>query len=308
MLGTVVQQRMSTQVLEAHAVLAAMEKSLAMIQFNRQGIVIWANELFAQAMGYRAEEMIGKAHRQFCFPEFVESREYERFWTNLRNGIPFQEKIVRMASDGSSIWLEATYMPVYNEDGEAIAVLKVATNITTREQAAARLTSELKQMAAELLHRTQDGITRSRQLSASMELIVQDNETSAGFLLDLEKQASAIRGIVQLIRDFASQTSLLALNAAIEAAHAKEYGRGFNVVAVEVRRLADQVQSAAKNIQVVAEGMARQVSKVSESSQLTREQLVSSQQQIRQAAEEFAEIGSAAVKLDGQAKTLNVML
>jgi PAS domain S-box-containing protein len=308
MIGTLVKNDVSSQVLQQHAVLAAMEKSLAMIEFDMQGIVLWANEPFAQGMGYHSKEMVGKAHRQFCFPDFVESREYELFWQNLRKGISFQEKIVRKANDGSKIWLEATYMPVYGDDGMVVAVLKVATNITQREQATAALTIELKTMAAELLSRTEEGIARSRQLATSINHIVQDNEISTSLLKDLEKEALTVRGIVKLIQDFASQTNLLALNAAIEAAHAREYGRGFNVVATEVRKLSEQVQTAAKDIRSAVEGISMQVGKVSSSSQLTRKQLVDSQQQIGQAAEEFSGISSAALKLDEQAKILTSML
>lgn len=74
----------STQVLDREAVLAAIERSLAMIEFNVNGQVIWANELFARTMGYEAGELLGMAHRQFCSPGFVNSPEYESFWDQLR--------------------------------------------------------------------------------------------------------------------------------------------------------------------------------------------------------------------------------
>ncbi|RAV23133.1 methyl-accepting chemotaxis protein [Paenibacillus contaminans] len=294
----------STQVLESNAVLASIERSLAMIEFNMQGEVLWANEPFAYCMGYQASELTGKNHRQFCTAEFSKSLEYEQFWNDLRKGSAFQEKIERVAKNGTSIWLEATYMPIRDNLGESVAVLKIATNITAREQANIRMMDELQQMAAYVKNRSDQGLKRGRQVADIMDNVVNENESNIRHLHDLEGQAKSVRNIVQTVREFASQTNLLALNAAIEAAHAKEHGRGFNVVAVEVRRLSEQVQAAAKEIQASIEGIAEQVGRVSKSSNSSRDAVISSREQLRNAMDEFAGIGEAAGKLDEQAKML----
>ncbi|ASS76681.1 chemotaxis protein [Tumebacillus algifaecis] len=298
----------STQVLNEKAVLAALEQSLAMIEFNTQGEVLWANENFARAMGYRVSELPGLHHRQFCPPDFVRSADYEKLWDSLRRGKKFQEKILRVTKDGRSLWLEATYIPILNEVGQVIAVLKVATDITAREAATSNLTLELQQMAESLFRRTEDGIKRNQQLADAIERVMHDNESNLTSLHDLEQQTGAVRRIVQTIRDFASQTNLLALNAAIEAAHAGEHGLGFNVVATEVRKLAKHVQEAAQEIQATVLGISKQVDKVSGGTKNSQQAIEESQHQIQQAVDEFAGIGEAAEKLDMQAKTLSQMM
>ncbi|WP_028546609.1 methyl-accepting chemotaxis protein [Paenibacillus taiwanensis] len=301
-------QQRSTQVLEGEAVIAALEQSLAMIEFNVHGEVLWANQLFAQAMGYQTDELPGKHHRQFCTPEYVNSSEYNSFWHNLRSGRKFQEKIVRVANGGRLIWLEATYMPIRNEEGQVIAVLKVATDITEREAIATQVMQELQQMAADLLTRTEDGIRRSQQVVQTIDHVAVDHETNLQFLRDLEQQTSAVRGIVKTIQQFATQTNLLALNAAIEAAHAGEHGRGFNVVATEVRKLAQHVQESAKAIQTTVNDISDQVQRVNGSTTNSQIAISSSQTEIQLAVAEFVGIGDAAVRLEAQAQTLSKMV
>lgn len=298
----------TTHVLDEKAIFAALEQSLAMIEFTIQGEVLWANENFAQAMGYPLSELVGLHHRQFCTTDFANSSEYLSLWKNLRNGKIFQEKIVRVTKDGRQLHLEATYMPIRDDRGQVIAVMKVATDITEREAAIAEVTSELQQMSEELLTRTEEGITRNQQVSAAIIRVMEDHDRSLAELQDLEQQNKDVRRIVRTIREFAAQTNLLALNAAIEAVHAGEHGRGFHVVATEVRKLAEKVQEAAQEIQATVEGISKQVERVSEGTKISQNAIVDSQSQIQQAVEEFAGIGEAVGKLDGQAKSLGSLL
>ncbi len=124
---------LSSHVLEQSAVLRALEHSLAMIEFNVTGEVLWVNDIFAKAMGYSKEEMIGLKHRQFCPPHVIEHTSYHMFWKRLREGQVFQEKVQRITKNGSTLWLEATYSPVQDEEGTVVGVVKVATDITERE-------------------------------------------------------------------------------------------------------------------------------------------------------------------------------
>ncbi|WP_328592620.1 methyl-accepting chemotaxis protein [Paenibacillus cymbidii] len=295
----------STQVLEQQAVLAAMEQTLAMIEFDVHGKVLWANHNFAQAMDYEAAEMPGMTHRQFCLPDYANSPAYEALWNDLRSGRPFQEKIARITKTGRQLWLEATYTPVFDADGNVQAVLKVATDITAREDAALRMTNELQAMAADLLKRAEAGIASSHEVAAAIERVVTESNDNMQVLRQLEAKAESVRGMIRIIREIASQTNLLALNAAIEAAHAGEYGRGFDVVASEVRKLANQAEEATREINANLTGMAAQVNDISTGTKRTQAVVADSQRLTQQAVDEFTGIGEAALQLDRQAKTLN---
>lgn len=298
----------TTQVLNEKSVIAALEQSLAMIEFNADGEVLWANENFARAMGYKTSELIHVHHRQFCTAEFVTSPEYELLWKNLRSGNIFQEKIVRVTKEGTLVNLEATYMPIADENGQVAAVLKVATDITGRETAKVHVTHELQQMSEELSARTEEGISRNEQVAAAIDRLMEDNTKNLTYLHDLEHQNIAVRRVVQTIREFASQTNLLALNAAIEAAHAGEHGRGFDIVASEVRKLAKSVQEAAQEIQATVEGISAHIERVSEATKTSQRAIADSKREIQHVVEEFTGIAEAVGKLDVQAKTLKQVL
>ncbi|MFB9328386.1 methyl-accepting chemotaxis protein [Paenibacillus aurantiacus] len=298
----------STQVLEQGAILAALEQSLAMIEFDLQGTVLWANENFASAVGYQARELTGMSHKKFCTREFAESRAYTEMWNQLRQGKKIQEKIQRVTKDGRIIWLEATYMPVF-QGGRVQAVIKVATDITVRQESnASGLTRQLRQLSEELRARAEDGILRNRDLVSAVDRIASEASENALLVQSLQKQANSIRSIVQTIRDFATQTNMLALNAAIEAAHAGEYGRGFAIVAGEVRSLAKQVQDAAQEVHQNVEEVSASVVKIGAGSRRTEEAVADSQARIRQAADDFENIGEAARNLDDRGKAITSLL
>ncbi|NKE07092.1 MULTISPECIES: methyl-accepting chemotaxis protein [Mesobacillus] len=301
-------EKKSTQVFGEDAVLAAIERSLAMIEFDPDGQVLWANENFARTMGYRVDEMPGLLHKQFCTAEFAGSRAYIELWRNLRSGKSFQEKIQRVTKRGNLLWLEATYTPVYDDLGRVAGVVKVATDITERELNTTRLARELQQMSQDLNERAEMGITRSEEAATAASKLVQESKENLEILESLKSQAKSIGSIVQTIREIAAQTNLLALNAAIEAARAGEHGRGFNVVAGEVRKLATRVQDSIQEVNEHIEGIASEITKINEATQRSQNGITNNKNLNEQAVAAFKEIGSAAHELDQQAKTFKEIL
>lgn len=298
----------STQVLDEGAVLAAIESSLAMIEFDTNGTVLWTNENFAKTMGYEVDEMVNLSHKQFCKPEFVNSSRYDEHWRNLRQGKIFQSKIERVTKSGDIIWLEATYSPVKDEYGNVTAVVKTATDITERENNTIEVASQLQQMAQELKNRGDKGISKSEELVAMTKQLVAESQENLEVFETLKVKTKSIEGIVKTIRDIASQTNLLALNAAIEAARAGEHGRGFNVVAGEVRKLSDNVQESIKEVKGHMDGITEEIKRIAEVTQRSQKGFSDSQEMIKQAIEEFSEIGIAARQLDSQAKEFKDIL
>jgi len=109
----------------------AINKSNAVIEFDLQGNIIFANELFLNTMGYSSpDEIIGKHHRIFIDEDHVKSEEYSLFWKKLNEGILFTGEITRVKKDGSLVYLQATYNPILGVDGKIYRVMKIATDVT----------------------------------------------------------------------------------------------------------------------------------------------------------------------------------
>ncbi|MBW4080177.1 methyl-accepting chemotaxis protein [Paenibacillus sp. S150] len=296
-------ENVSIQEVTDALVIKALEKNLALIRFNLDRRVAYANEVFASSMKYRSEDMYGMQHRELCFPEFVNSPDYEIFWQDLLAGKSFQDKIERMDSEGGPVWLEATYMPIFDEtDREVIGVTKVATNITSRQTNISNVVARMQEMADSLNQRAEKGIERSRELLLGIDKIAGVSSENTLTLANLQKKAGDIEGVVQTIRDIASQTHLLALNAAIEAAHAGEFGRGFDVVAKEVRKLSAMVQDSISEVRDSVKAITEEIGRMSTGMDQVQGSVEESQRQIEVALQEFTGISTSARALDNQAR------
>jgi methyl-accepting chemotaxis protein len=108
----------------------AINKSLAVVEFDAHGVLQTANFNFLKLMGYSLDEVQGKHHRIFCDPTYVESTEYSMFWEKLRRGEFDSAEYKRVTKSGQEVWILATYNPVVNEQGEVERVVKFATDIT----------------------------------------------------------------------------------------------------------------------------------------------------------------------------------
>ena len=112
------------------AVYQALNRVQAIIEFELDGTVISANDIFLQMFGYDLDDIVGKHHRIFCDPDYVETSEYARFWQKLGRGEYDAAEFKRLAKGGEEIWLRASYNPVFDKDGKLIKVVKFATNVT----------------------------------------------------------------------------------------------------------------------------------------------------------------------------------
>ncbi|MDE2319985.1 MAG: PAS domain-containing methyl-accepting chemotaxis protein [Rhodospirillales bacterium] len=119
---------------EGLSVLHALNRSQAVISFKTDGTVLDANENFLTATGYRLDEVRGQHHRMFVAPDYAASPDYARFWQRLNTGEFFSADYHRFGKGGRDIWLQATYNPIFDNQGKLVKIVKFATDLSDRMQ------------------------------------------------------------------------------------------------------------------------------------------------------------------------------
>jgi methyl-accepting chemotaxis protein len=115
------------------AVLDALDRSQAVIEFDLEGTILTANRNFLSAMGYSLAEIKGEHHRMFVEPAVRESREYVEFWDKLRRGEFQRAQFKRIGKGGKEVWIEASYNPILNSAGRPYKVVKFATDVSEQK-------------------------------------------------------------------------------------------------------------------------------------------------------------------------------
>ncbi len=281
-----VEQRLTQQ-----SILEALNRSLAVIEFAPDGTILSANDNFMQTMGYRAEEIRGKHHRMFCDDKFY--REHPDFWRELARGGFKRGKYDRRNRHGETVWLEATYNPVVDDEQNVIKVIKFATDVTARtnQDIATQQAAELANTTSEETAQIAVNGTRLLKDSVSISQAISDQIGDASSLISqLNAKSAEISAIVTTISSIAEQTNLLALNAAIEAARAGEHGRGFAVVADEVRNLASRTNASTVEIDEMVRANEGLTHQAMEQMQQVRNQAIEGSELINRAAAVIEEI------------------
>jgi len=289
---------------EHENLIGALVRSTAVIEFDLNGNVLTANDRFLSGMGYSLAQIKGKHHRMFCEPEEYNSAEYQNFWRRLNAGEFVAERFKRVDSHGRVVWLEASYNPVLDANNKLYKVVKFATVITdqvNQEQAVAEAANIAYSTSQQTDQSAQRGTGVVTQAVNVMRDLAKHMQTAGEGIEALNEQSLVIGTIVKTISGIAEQTNLLALNAAIEAARAGEQGRGFAVVADEVRQLASRTSQATDEIVGVVrqnQDMARNAVALMTDGQLQAEQGLAL----------AAEAGTVIVEIqDGAQKVVNAV-
>jgi PAS domain S-box-containing protein len=122
-----------TAIVDSKKQIDAINKSTATITFDMKGFILDANEIFLETMGFKPNEknqVVGKHHSIFVSYEYSKSDDYTKFWQNLNKGKFIDGIFERKKVDGSTIYLQASYNPVFDSKGNVTNVIKIATDVT----------------------------------------------------------------------------------------------------------------------------------------------------------------------------------
>jgi PAS domain S-box-containing protein len=145
----------------------AINKSNAVIEFDLDGKIMFANDLFLKTMGYKTieegglDEIVGKHHRIFVSEGYSNSEEYKEFWGTLKSGVYVSGEFERQSKNGDTVWLQASYNPIIDFNGKPYKIMKIAQDITNtveQRQEIDKKNSYLEHAAKILRHDMHSGI------------------------------------------------------------------------------------------------------------------------------------------------------
>lgn len=219
------------------------------------------------------------------------ARQVNRLLEFLQTMIAEAQDHVREMSHGVSGLLDSAGKTGERADHQSQSVEQVLTAVHQMQQAIQEIATNAQNTSSESDRANQDVMTSGaaiRDSSTQIDTLSQEMERAVGLITQLETESNNIVSVLDVIGGIAEQTNLLALNAAIEAARAGEAGRGFAVVADEVRTLASRTQQSTQDIQEMIERLQKGVAGSVQAMQVASEQVsatVSSAQTASEALE-----------------------
>ncbi|WP_292134641.1 methyl-accepting chemotaxis protein [Brevundimonas sp.] len=149
--------------------LAAVDRSQAVIQFDLDGTVREANRNFLSVIGYDLDEIVGRHHRMFVDAAEAQTPAYAEFWRRLNGGEFVADKFVRYGKGGKRVVIEASYNPILDSAGRPYKVVKFAMDVTAVEEERERR-AEADRQAAEIQAAVVSGTARGLSAMAAGDL------------------------------------------------------------------------------------------------------------------------------------------
>ncbi len=201
------------QALEAAAKVQAIARSQGVIEFDLSGVIVDANENFLTLLGYTLDEIKGQHHRMFVDPDDAAAPAYRAFWQKLGRGEYDAGEYLRIGKHGKRVWIQASYNPVLDLEGQPVRVVKYCTDITAQKMAASEVAARMDAVtrSACMFEIDRDGVIASANdrllaaLGAAPDQCIGRPESA--FIFEDDRETAAQLGLWQQLRDGASVTT-----------------------------------------------------------------------------------------------------
>ena len=229
----------------------AIRKFQAVIEFDLNGRIIDANDVFATTMGYGREEIIGKHHRVLVEHAHRESEEYRQFWERLGRGEYQHGTISRLTKAGKTVWLRATYNPIIGLDGKPFKVVKFAMDCSAEVEATTLLQTAVKQ--------TQDVVAAAKNNNLTQRIPME------GKTGDIGELCAGVNGLIDTMATVI--TDINSVTATISAA-VGEITSGTNDLSERTEKQASSLQQTSSSMEEMSTTIKQNADNAQQANQL----------------------------------------
>ena len=248
----------AVRISDLEGIVAAIQRSQAVIEFALDGTILTANDNFLKTLGYSLSEIQGRKHSLFLEAAEAEGAAYREFWRRLNAGEFFSDKYKRIGKGGKEIWIQASYNPVFDKTGKPVKVIKFAADVTAIEQERARNEAEREALRQEqdqivsVLAGSLSGLARG-DLTARIEArfdgryaqLKEDFNAAIDSLRDaMSAIAESASGMESGANEIASASNDLSKRTEQQAASLEETAAALDEITATVRRSADGAKQA----------------------------------------------------------------
>lgn len=264
--------------LNNHALREMIDRTQAMIEFEPNGTIKHANQNFLDTVGYALDEIVGQHHKMFVYPSFVKNPLYQQMWDDLAAGKSVTDQFPRLRKDGQVVWIQATYAPILDGEGNVTSVVKIATNITARRAEIAEIASALEEL--------RDGNLTHRCKPSTIEDIARLANSYNEAVVSLEGAISTVRsvadGVEKTSDEMNTSSSELSQRTENQAATLEE-------TAAAIEELTSTVRSSAEGAKEVEHAVQTARTTAEDSGQVVSD-AIQAMSQIENSSEEIAKI------------------
>ncbi len=260
--------------------IAAIGKSQAVIEFNLDGTIRTANEGFLDTMGYELAEIAGKHHRIFVEADEANSPEYEQFWSALRAGNFQSAEYKRIGKGGKTVWIQASYNPIFDSNGKPFKVVKYATDITGRKSAVDMISKTLIDLAGGVL-------------SSRLDQDIDENfiEVRDALNTTIDRLRSTVTTIFESSRSIEQAASEIASGVHDLSGRTENQAANIEETASTMEQMTSSVRASSENAQVV-DGMAKEAASVADTGQHVVDNMVNAMKEISEYSSKISSITS----------------
>ncbi len=282
---------------ETSALVEAIHRSQAVIEFEPDGTIRTANDNFLEVVGYRLKEVEGEHHRIFVEDEYARSEEYRAFWEKLRRGEYHGDRLKRLTKSGEEVWLQATYNPVFGPDGEVQKIVKLAEDVTEQVRTEQKLAER-----EETLSQRVDTLLDAMQRFADGDLTVRVEADAEG---DVRRLFEGFNDAVTTMRGMMAQVAEAISTAGATAEQVSASAEELSAGAEEQSSQTDEVAAAMEEMTRTIADNSESVTETNDLASENRRTARENGQVVLRAADKMEEIGEVVGRSAEQVERLH---